>query len=306
MSRISLSLLTAFLIAPVLGQQIQLLAPGINHDGYFTTELLSSSGHAFSVESSTNLVQLTPQLGFNQVLSNQLAVIDPRPMEGVAARFYRARLGTTVQYRFWLIHFARSTANQTVRPSFPIALIGFRAAFEVDNDLTVSPATNVVFTGPESSGLTNGPADPDASMLGSTGTAIYQSALIPGTAPGGDWAVIYKGTNLTFKVPDPQASSHFVIPVPGFQNVMPGYLVRWVYTDPATGGPLSAPPSFLTQIQLLIDGGSYQSPNLSPRRTSETVPWPPLDTRFGWRKTTFVYRDTAANAYVIDFHANAP
>jgi hypothetical protein len=70
--------------------------------------------------------------------------------------FYRARLGTSVIFKFSLAFLAENAAEWAFPPVFPMSLSGYRLNFEVDNDYGYPPASNVLFTGPS---MTNSPSD---------------------------------------------------------------------------------------------------------------------------------------------------
>jgi hypothetical protein len=189
--------------------------------------------------------------------------------------------------------------------SFPVTLVGYSAFLDVENDLSFSPPASVLFTGPAGSGLSNTAADPGNSFVGSD-YAGYQSPIVlsPTAAPGGAWVVNYRGTNRTFTVPDPQAASRLVIPVPT-ANVSDGLLqsVSWVYKNASTGATLGAPPAYLTWVQVQMEGSGggriYSSPELTPTTTSHTpsapVNWPSI------KMIQMAYNDTLGNHYVVSF-----
>jgi len=213
-------------------------------------------------------------------------VVDARPSEGVNMRFYRARIGTTLALKFSFIQIARSTASWDISPTFPIPILGYRGVLEVDNDTEYSAPASVFFTGPPGSGITNSPGDPAGTIVG-TDLAMYQTMLIPSAVKKGIWNVNYKGTNVSFDVPDPETGSRFVVPVPTFRHEpMGATLVSWAYADPDSGAYLPRAPIFMNQIQLLVPDKGYQSANLPPSTTNQHLPFP-LDTRSDWTKTVF-------------------
>jgi len=238
--------------------------------------------------------------------------MDPRGIAGFNRQYYRLSLNSSASFDISFLEFAdagRFGGSLTPATSFPVTLDSYSAMLGVDGDTGYPAATNVFFTGPGGSGLTNAPADPNNSNTGGDGAshANYQSPIIinPAIAPGGTWTVNYKGTNQIFSVPDPQAASRVVVPYPT-ATVSGGILqsVSWVYRDAATGVALGGPPAYMTHIQLQIHGSSaenelYDSDNLSPCTTSNVVT--SLVTGSDVSGISMAYQDSLGNDYVISF-----
>lgn len=104
--------------------------------------------------------------------------------------------------------------------------------------------------------------------------------------------VSYKGTNYAFNVPEPQAGSRLVIPVP----TLSGVRLDWAYENAVNGVDLGGPPAFMTQIQATLD---YQvSPILPPTATSWTFAAGD-GIREKWIR--MAYKDSLGNTYVVLF-----
>jgi hypothetical protein len=179
--------------------------------------------------------------------------------------------------------------------------------FEVDNDFGYPVATNVLFTGPQGSGLTNVAASPAESTV-SANSALYQTAAFPVGAAAGVWIVNYKGTNLALNIPDPQASSRLVVPYPTLDIKSNGILVSWTYRDANTGADLGEVPQFVTQVQISVhaSSGDYVSPNLPPNKTNQFAPVMLSPIREDLKWVSLNYKDTLTNTYSTTFFLIPP
>jgi hypothetical protein len=79
--------------------------------------------------------------------------------------------------------------------------------------------------------------------------------------------------------------------------------ISWVYKNPANGATLGTAPSYLSSIQVQVDGISggriYNSENLPPTVTSHT-----LTSAVNWASVGTVYMtysDSLGNHYVVSF-----
>ncbi len=255
-------------------------------NGNFQTQVLIASNAAFTIETSTNLTDWTP-VESTTATNHLITLVDPRGTAAFGRQFYRLTLGNTASFDFNFIEFANagSFEGDTPNTTFPVTLNSYAGVFSVNNDTDYPEATNVFFTGPGGSGLTNSPADPGNSNTHGESQAYYQSQIIsnPAIGPAGTWVMNYKGSNETFSVPNPQAASRVVVPYPTV-TVSGGILqsVSWVYLDSTNGDNLGGPPAYMTSIQLQIHGTNaadelYDSSQLSPGTTSNlptnTVAW---------------------------------
>lgn len=278
-------------------------------NGQFLGQLRVVPGMTYTVEFSTNLADWTPAEVVSSDATNLLALVDPRGVAGSSRMFYRAVLGNGMpaEYHLNFMEFADGGnfgAGLTPSLATPIALAGYSAWFGVEGDTSYPAPANVFFTGPAGSGLSFASADPSNSYVGAS-DAGYQSASIasPAAAPGGDWVVNYKGSGITFTLPDPQAASRLVIPLPTVSvsgDVLQS--VSWTFHDPNTGALLPAAPSYVTGVQVEIDADVriYNSPTISPDTTALT-----LTSAVNWPSVTglnMTYDDSLGNHYVIFYH----
>ena len=282
----------------------------VGSDGLFHFQLRTVVGQSYTFQTSTNLSSWTNVGSLVNVATNLVTLVDQgRPVANFGRMFYRVRVGVEVSFSFNFHHYANAGgfgSGFTPATPFPVSLNSYSATFSAQNDTNYPPATNVFFTGPAGSGLSSTPADP-ANFRTNSGGADYQSPVVfsPAAAPGGIWTINYKGTNQAFNVPDPQASSRLVVPSPTIS--VSGDIVQsvsWVYRDANTGATLGGAPSYLTRIQVQIEGvvggRIYNSPNLTPPTTSHllssTVNWSNVST------INMAYDDSLGNHYVLFFH----
>jgi hypothetical protein len=282
--------------------------------GNFQFQILIASNTTFTIQTSTNLTSWI-SVGSQTATDNLVTLVDPRGTAAFGRQFYRIVLGgnggggNLVSFNFNFLEFADAGnfgAGSTPSTSFPVTLNSYSALFGVENDTNFPAATNIFFTGPAGSGLTNSPANPDNSSTNDN-SANYQSAYVtnPFIAPGGTWVVNYKGSNQTFSVTDPQAASRVVVPYPTV-TVSGGALqsVSWVYRDAATGAALGGPPAYMSNIQLQVHGASesgelYDSDQLTPSTTNNVV-----TSSVTWTDVSGIsmaYEDSLGNNYVISF-----
>jgi hypothetical protein len=261
-----------------------------NPDGSFQAQLMTTSGKPYTIESSRDLLDWNPDYCFTNV-TDKVTFWDAPMADGSQKRFYRARTGTAVTTHFSFVFsvFGGAWATGWIPSSVPVE--SYAARLVVENDTNYPAAASVLFTGPPGSGLTNSPAS------ASNGPA-YEAQAVPSSVPlptGGVWRVTYKGTNLTFNMPNPQAASRLVIPFPTVSSSNDSVNVSWVYRDAQTGQQLNGPPAFVTQIQATISGCS--SVLVPAQATSVTIPTnlpPDAD-------VVMTYIDTFGNGYAFLF-----
>ncbi|HOC56336.1 MAG TPA: hypothetical protein PKI20_12010 [Verrucomicrobiota bacterium] len=282
--------------------------PMILPGGQVQVQLATVVGESYTIEVSTNLVTWEPVGSVPTVDTNLVTLVDEEPVTSSPCRFYRAKVGLTRTYGLWFNHYAQAgnfSGGLTPVVSYPISIAGYTAGFDVENDPPYPEASQVFFSGPSGSGLNNAAADPMNSWADEEG-ASYHSPVVssPALAPGGDWTIQYKGSNYVFNMANPQAASRLVLPVPTFV-LSNGFVqsVSWVYRAADTGAPLTAPPAFMTGIQVQIDGNGgriYDSPwSDYPAITSHTLLEPIL-----WSDVSGVnlaYDDSLDNHYVVFF-----
>lgn len=270
-------------------------------------QLVAVPGQNYTLEVSTNLIHWQPYHNVTAA-TTLIDILDPEPIALLPRKFYRMRIGRVFE-RELNFHFYASGGNFgggfTPSTGFPVPLFGYSANLEVLNVASNAPPASVFFTGPNGSGLNGSPADGQNSSL-QVSEARYQSVMItsPSAPPAGTWTVSYHGTNLVFTVPDSQAASRLVIPVPTV-TVSGGNLtgVSWVYKDRTTGATLGQVPAHITSLQVQVDvqgqGRVYDSPNVTSATTSvggiTGVVWNDVSSLY------MTYDDTLGNHYVIYF-----
>lgn len=277
-------------------------------NGFFQTRLLITSNADFTIETSTNLKDWTP-VGSQTATNNLITLVDTRGLGGFKLQFYRIALGTVASYSIGFLEFADAGGfggGYTPDTAFPVTLNSYSAYLQVKGDTNLPAATNVFFTGPPASGLTNSPANPDNSNTnGDNGN--YQSAYVtnPFIAPGGTWTVNYNASNYTFSVSTPPSTGHVVVPYPTV-TVSGDTLqsVSWDYRDATTGAILGGAPAYVSNIQLQVHGSGdegdlYDSDQLTPDVTNNvltsTVNWPDVS------GISMAYQDSDGNNYVISY-----
>jgi hypothetical protein len=278
--------------------------------GVFQGQLKVVPGLSYTIEISTNLPTWTPVDVVSSDTTNVISLIDSRGTANFNQMFYRVVVGNVLpaSYALSIHEFANAGGfgtGYTPAPSYPVSLNSYTMLFEVQNDFNLPTATNVFFTGPSGSGLTGAAGDPNNSSLNSS-DAFYQSPGVtaPAAAPGGAWTVNYHATNLTFNVPDPQAAARLAIPLPTV--IVSGDVIQsvnWAYHDATTGATLGGAPAYVTDLQVQIEGivggRIYNSPNLNSGVTSHTmtssVNWSNVQT------INMAYDDTLGNSYIIFF-----
>jgi hypothetical protein len=277
--------------------------------GTLQVQLMCEQGQNYTIEVSTNLSDWVAVGAIEQAPTNLLTLDDPDPVQPGGKRFYRARLGISPKYGFWLMHQTEGGhfgSALTPTPGYPVSMTAYTAVFEVEYGAPYPPTSQVLFTGPAGSGLSSLPADPNNVFIAdSKGT--YQSPRIsnPPTAPGGAYTVSYQGSNHVFNLPAPQAASRLVLPVPTV--TLEGSVIKsvsWSYRSPATGAPVGV-PSFMRGIQVQIEGfvggRIYDMPwSDNPASTShqllQTVIWSDVSV------LNMAYDDDLGNHYVIFYH----
>jgi hypothetical protein len=214
---------------------------------------------------------------------------------------------TPAQFGFGFRFFASGGGfldSTQATPSFPVAINGYRAELTVSGSANFPSPAEVLFTGPATSGL-NATASDSSAFSSTTTNAVYFSPKIvqPAIAPGGAWSVLYGNSRQSFTVPDPQAASRLVIPVP---NVSVGNdivkSISWVYYDPNGNSEAGTPP-VVTAIRVqALDPSSdviYDSGFL-PATTSSHA----LTSSLNWLNVNTIrllYKDNLNYFYLLGF-----
>ena len=276
-------------------------------DGRALFEVVTPSNGVYSLLVSTNLSDWISVENLEGP-TNRFTVTWPDPpwrISDFRSLFLRAAVGLVPQFNFRLN--LSDTAGILVAgtPSVTFPQSPHYSAFLEGNRLANPAAdTNVFFTGPPGSGLTNAlpegtGLDPD--HYGKNYWSPRPAA--PSVPPPGRWTVKYAGTDLFFDQPDVQG--RFVIPHPTVV-VSNGVLVsvNWVYRDATTGQALGGPPAFMTGGAVEVYGGApsqrlYDSDQLSRGTTNHTFAATLL-----WSEVNALdisYNDDLDNDYVIGY-----
>ena len=179
---------------------------------------------------------------------------------------------------------------------FPTHLNYYYALFNLED---VNFPTNVYFTGPSGSGLSNtASAVFGANFSGDSAWYSSPQIDIPPHPPGGIYAVNYKGETISFRLLDPESANRQVLLVPtatvSTDNVLEH--IRWTVRD-MNGNPIAMPPS-VTGIQIRIDGmgGRIYEAEVAPNETEHLVMGYVVWTNVS--SIEMVYGDNAGNQYV--------
>lgn len=184
--------------------------------------------------------------------------------------------------------------------AFPTHLDYYYALYGLED---VNFPTNVYFTGPSGSGLLNSPSAVFGGAFGGD-MAWYSSPQVstPPYPPGGVYTVNYKGEDIHFRLPDPDAQNRQVLLVPtatvSADNVLEH--IRWSARD-VSGSPAAMPTS-VTGIEIRVDGiggrlyDAEVTPNITEHFLTSYVDWGNVSS------IQMVYDDDAGNQYVAFWH----
>jgi hypothetical protein len=269
-------------------------------------QLALEVGQSYTFEISTNLVDWMAVGGIEDVTTSSMTIVDENTVDLAPMLFFRLKEGRYVRFSFGFAHYVQAGqfegAATTPTTTLPASLNGYRAWFEAEGASPYPEASAVLFTGPAGSGFMATPAHVEESAADE---GWYVSPVSPSTfgAPAGTWTVNYGGTDMTF-TSDLDALSRVVLPVPTV-TLVNGFLdsVSWVYRDRVTGVALGAPPAYLQQIMVQVEGSSgrlYDSPDGgAPSVTTHT-----LTEQVRWSDVTglnLAYDDVQEHHYVIFF-----
>jgi len=226
-------------------------------DGYANFEVVVPSNGVYSLLISTNLRNWESVDTLAGPTNRFFISSYPTTMAEMGNTFVRAAEGLVPQYRFYL-NFGTTAGTLvagTASVPFPQSVQNYSAFLEVNRLASPAAMTNVFFTGPPGSGLTN--ALPEGSDLDPENYgANYWSPTPPNLSvpTPGNWTINYGGTNLLFA--QPNALDRFVVPHPTIV-VSNGMLVsvNWVYRNPTTGQALEGRPAFFRDITVEVFGG---------------------------------------------------
>jgi hypothetical protein len=194
--------------------------------------------------------------------------------------------------------------------TYPVSIRNNRAIFHVANELNPPNSATVFFTGPPGSGLTNAQADPTFGAVTNGTDVFYFSTSVknPRTAPGGNWAVIYRTNANNLNVPDPQAATRILVPLPTINlsnHVLRG--LSWSYKD-QNGNSIAGTPGFVqtSRIDLIDQNGNILDTEVFPATTTYSYPATNL---YPWSAVGILrldYYDGLGNQYFVTFTESAP
>jgi hypothetical protein len=214
--------------------------------------------------------------------------------------FFRHDLGVVGQFG----------TSLTPSVTYPVSIKNYRAIFLAFNQPNPPSSDTVFFTGPPGSGLTNTPADPSLGAVQSGTDVYYFSPPVrnPPVAPGGGWSVAYRTNANNINVPDPQAASRTVVPLPTI-TLSNGVLrsLTWVYND-QSGNPIVGVPIYIetNRIDLLDQNANAFDVEVFPLALGFTYPAANL---YPWSSVGTLrmdYYDNLKNQYFVAFSKSAP
>jgi hypothetical protein len=276
-------------------------------DGRAQLDLMVPSNGVYTLLTSTDFKKWEAAMTFEGP-TNRFVITSPWPMSEIGTTFLRAAVGRVVSYSF-LFYFVSSPAALvpgTPSISFPQAIQQYHVRLDVNNASNWPAQTQVLFTGPPGSGMTNLTAF-DAAIQPEDNSAWYMSPPVasPSVPPLGTWTVTFGGAPMTFDPPDPQASTRFIVPQPNLavsNGVLTG--VSWVYRHASNGQALTTLPAYVQEIIVQVHGGTpihrlYDSNSLLPNTTNHVIATPVL-----WSDVanfSISYYDDLGNCYDAHF-----
>ncbi|HUR46846.1 MAG TPA: putative Ig domain-containing protein [Candidatus Saccharimonadales bacterium] len=267
-----------------------------SQDGQVALGFTDQAG-TFSVPVTAGLWQLQPSetttalLGYNK----RKASVDTTTgdVSGVLMPLSRARGDLQLVFFFPNGSFGSGTSGQL---AYPTHLEYYYALYNIDD---FNLPTNVFFSGPAGSGFANTSSAIFGANFGG-GSAWYSSPQInlPPYPPGGTYTVNYKNEPQPFNLSDAVAGSRQVIlhPVVSVNGSSILEQITWTFRD--VNGNTIAPPAFMANINIRIDGigGRLYDAQLSPTETSHTLNQSVVWTNIS--SISMVYDDTLNNQYV--------
>lgn len=213
--------------------------------------------------------------------TNRYLITLPVQMSGFGSIFWRvAPLGQPMYWLSYSISSYGTLSNGLGVVSWPKQPDGWEAQLTVQNVTNSPAASEVFFTGPPGSGITNKPPDSDSG----NGYKHYYYVTGPSAVPPtGNWHVQYGTNTLTFQMADPKVSSRYLVMVPKLvvsNDILTS--ISWTYHDPTTGVELAELPDYIA--------GS-RSVTVSDTNYSQIYDSPPNDR---WR-TTYVFGDNTSD-----------
>ena len=289
----------------------------VSPEGFAQCEVVAPSNGLYSLLLSTNLqswdsikkLDSWNPPGDAPAPTNRFFInSDPLSAAQVGNTFFlRVVVGLVPKYQL-LFHFHNTIdtlAVGTSSVSFPQSISDYSAHLDVERVTSSPDGSQVFFTGPPGSGLTNAMSTGFSTDPGGYDAWYDSSPMLndPAVPPPGRWTINYNGTNLIFDLPDAQTPTRFVVPQPTVV-VSNGLLssVSWIYRNATTGQALAGPPAFLSDVVVEAGGGTphqriYDS-NPLPRATTAHSFSPALL----WSDVadiTISYDDDLGNRYIV-------
>ena len=266
-----------------------------SEDGHVALGMTDQTG-AFSIPVSAGYWQVKPSekttalLGYNK--EKALADTTGGDASGVVLTLTRARGDVQLVFFYPNGSFGNGTVGQL---AYPTHLDYYYVLYNLED---VNVPTNVFFSGPPGSGMANTPS----AVFGASysGNSVWYSSPqinLPPYPPGGIYTVNYKNEPQPFSLADPEATTQQAILQPTVTVDASSVLqqIAWTYRD-TSGNTISA-PSYMTRINIRIDGigGRLYDTDVSAGETTHT-----LGQQVFWTNVTsiqLVYSDLQNNQY---------
>jgi|GEM_PF-6371365 len=274
------------------------------------TRLKTVPGLTYTIETLSDLSTTGWEPGFvTNAVARYTSLADMEMTSENSELFYRAMAedlaqmggmsdGDVAGKTFHFLHFinAGSTSPNTqssLSLGIPATPDNWAAIFRDPQDMEPYVQPSEVFFG--FPGGQNMPADDSNSF-----PPTYQTTVMSGTAPAGDFTVLHRGNQYQFNRSTPDFDNNFYLPfVTPTVNTDVLSSVSWSFFTRMLN-PTAVPAPNVTDIQLQIDhsnGMRYNSPNLSPSTTShtltETINWSSVNT------VTIAYNTSDGNHWVV-------
>jgi hypothetical protein len=213
----------------------------------------------------------------------------------------------TQSFFFSLLFFADGGAfagSTTPSPSYPLSIDAYSAGVIVLFDTTPASLSQVRFTGPPGSGMSNVQADIRQNFAAGN---FYETDtfVLPATSLKGTWFVNYEGATNSFTVAEPEAAQRFVamLPTVTLDSQLRITRIDWVFKNRLTGAAVPAPMN-ADALQVELDGFGvhvYTSPNFT-RGVTTTGPISPPIPVSQVTNLYISYKDTlTGNFYVTSY-----
>lgn len=211
------------------------------------------------------------------------------------------------EYRVKVTYFINAgnvdSNGQTTLKTGNDLLNGFKIFFD-SKDTT--PPSQVFFTGPNGSGMSNLPDD-GSPNLRTGGNNTYFSSFItsPKHPPSGDYSINYGGTNLSFTLSDQSNfTNSIVLAKPNFIFDSSNKLtkIEWSWKNPSGSNDDDLAKKVISEVKIQIDGNSgriFNSSELGSDINSSDIP--NID-KNQISAVYFAYDDVFGNHYVTQYY----